>query len=51
VVGAGLAWLSCARILRRAGYYVEMFEEDRIGGGLKSLLGPLAKVKMHPAGP
>ncbi len=33
VVGAGLAGLSCARVLRRAGCYVEVFEKDRIIGG------------------
>lgn len=33
VIGAGLAGLSCARILRRAGCYVEVFEQDRIIGG------------------
>lgn len=33
VVGAGLAGLSCARVLRRSGAYVEMFEQDRIIGG------------------
>lgn len=33
VIGAGLAGLSCARILRRAGCYVEVFEQDRIVGG------------------
>ncbi len=33
VVGAGLAGLACARVLRRAGAYVEIFEQDRIIGG------------------
>lgn len=33
VIGAGLAGLACARGLRRAGFYVEVFEEDRIIGG------------------
>ncbi len=33
VVGAGLAGLACARVLRRAGCYVEVFEADRIIGG------------------
>lgn len=33
VVGAGLAGLSCARTLRRAGFFVEVFERDRIIGG------------------
>ncbi|MDX2258658.1 MAG: FAD-dependent oxidoreductase [Hyphomicrobiaceae bacterium] len=33
VIGAGLAGLSCARTLRLAGHYVEIFEEDRIIGG------------------
>lgn len=33
VIGAGIAGLSCARVLRRAGHYVEVFEADRIIGG------------------
>ena len=33
VIGAGLAGLSCARVLRRAGCYVEVFEQDRVIGG------------------
>ena len=33
VIGAGVAGLACARVLRRAGCYVEMFEQDRIIGG------------------
>lgn len=33
VIGAGLAGLSCARVLRRAGCYVEVFEQDRLIGG------------------
>ncbi len=33
VIGAGLAGLSCARVLRRSGAYVEIFEQDRIIGG------------------
>ncbi len=33
VIGAGLAGLSCARTLRLAGHYVEIFEQDRIIGG------------------
>lgn len=33
IVGAGLAGLSCARTLRRAGFFVEVFEQDRIIGG------------------
>ena len=33
VIGAGLAGLACARIMRRAGCYVEIFEQDRIIGG------------------
>ena len=33
VVGAGLAGLSCASTLRRAGHFVEVFEQDRIIGG------------------
>lgn len=33
VIGAGLAGLACARVLRRAGAYVEIFEQDRIIGG------------------
>ncbi len=33
VIGAGLTGLSCARVLRQAGCYVEVFEKDRIIGG------------------
>jgi len=33
VIGAGLAGLSCAQTLRRGGFYVEVFEQDRIIGG------------------
>ena len=33
VIGAGLAGLSCARVLRRAGAYVEIFEQDKVIGG------------------
>ena len=33
VIGAGMAGLSCARILRRAGFYVQIFEQDRVVGG------------------
>lgn len=33
VIGAGLAGLACARELRRAGSYVEVFERERIIGG------------------
>lgn len=33
MIGAGLAGLSCARTMRRAGYFVEVFEQDRIIGG------------------
>lgn len=33
IVGAGLAGLSCARVARRAGCYVEVFEQDRVVGG------------------
>lgn len=33
VIGAGVAGLTCARILRRAGCFVEIFEQDRIIGG------------------
>ena len=33
IVGAGLAGLSCARVLRRAGCFVEVFEQDRVVGG------------------
>lgn len=33
VIGAGLAGLSCAQTLRRAGFYVDVFEQDRVIGG------------------
>ncbi|MFV0296183.1 MAG: NAD(P)/FAD-dependent oxidoreductase [Hyphomicrobiaceae bacterium] len=33
VIGSGVAGLSCARVLRRAGCFVEIFEKDRIIGG------------------
>jgi len=33
VIGAGLAGLACAQTLRRAGFYVDVFEQDRIIGG------------------
>jgi renalase len=33
VIGAGLAGLSCARVLRRSGAYVEIFEQERVIGG------------------
>ena len=33
IIGAGMASLSCARTLRRAGFYVEIFEGDRVVGG------------------
>ncbi len=33
VIGAGLTGLACARVMRRAGFYVEVFEQDRIIGG------------------
>lgn len=33
VIGAGLTGLSCARVLRRAGYYVDVFEQDKVVGG------------------
>ena len=33
IIGAGLTGLACARVLRRAGFYVELFEQDRVVGG------------------
>jgi renalase len=36
VIGAGLAGLSCARVLRRAGCFVEVFEQEKIMGGRMS---------------
>ncbi|HRD76685.1 MAG TPA: FAD-dependent oxidoreductase [Hyphomicrobiaceae bacterium] len=33
VIGAGMAGLACARVLRRAGCYVEVFDKERIIGG------------------
>lgn len=33
IIGAGLAGLACARVLRRAGCYVEVFERDKVVGG------------------
>lgn len=33
MVGAGLAGLSCARTLRRAGFFVEVFEQEKTIGG------------------
>ena len=33
MIGAGVAGLACARVMRRAGCYVELFEQDRIIGG------------------
>lgn len=33
VIGAGLAGLACARVLRQAGCFVDVFERDRIVGG------------------
>lgn len=33
VVGAGLAGLACASVLRRGGCFVEVFEQDRVIGG------------------
>ncbi len=37
VIGAGLAGLSCARDLRRAGFFVEVFEQERVIGGRLSI--------------
>ncbi len=42
VIGAGMAGLACARILRRAGCYVEVFEQDRFIGLVEHL--PLLSV-------
>lgn len=33
VIGAGLAGLTCARELRRSGFFVEVFEQERVIGG------------------
>lgn len=33
IIGAGLSGLSCARTLRRAGFFVEVFEQERTIGG------------------
>lgn len=33
VIGAGVAGLTCARVLRRGGFYVDIFEKDRTIGG------------------
>lgn len=33
IIGAGLAGLACARVLRRAGCYVEVYEQDKVVGG------------------
>lgn len=33
VIGAGVTGLSCARVLRRAGFYVQIFEQDQVVGG------------------
>lgn len=33
VIGAGMAGLSCAAYLRQSGYFVEVFEQDRVIGG------------------
>ena len=38
VVGAGVAGLACARVLRRAGCYVDLFEKDSgVGGRLAAM--------------
>ena len=37
IVGAGLAGLTCARLLRKAGYEVEVFEQsDGVGGRVRT---------------
>ena len=33
IIGGGLSGLTCAQTLRRAGFYVDVFEQDRIIGG------------------
>jgi renalase len=40
VIGGGLAGLSCARVLRRAGCYVEVFEQN------KSIAGRMATMRL-----
>lgn len=33
IIGAGMAGLACARVLRQSGFFVEVFEKERIIGG------------------
>ena len=44
VIGAGMAGLACARVLRRAGCYVEVFDKERVIGGRVAT----ARLGLHP---